>query len=201
MNKHKDTNPLEDLYKLADNIYALKHQESIKNFLFAKDNPQYENICFKTYFCGEPKVYAGLNIPLVISQSFPSPFGAENCYGCNYIINCRKLSGVFDLEGRQIYQGSNGTLFVYKYLPPVLSTLEQDSAYILPPRIELPESKDMHYIYNKAAELLVNQIYKEHPIEDELIKLSLINRITELQTQAYLQGKGNSNTETIIKEN
>lgn len=180
-------NSLETLYVLADNILALKHQESIRKYMFGEDSP-YENIVFRTVFCGEPRRFTSLNLPVVVSQVFPNPIGGLVMYGCNYVIHCRELPNILDLDGRQIYEGSNGSLFVYRYTPSMPGHM-YDDALFAPPRIEFAESKDMHYVYSKASELVVNQMLGGL-LQDELLKLALTNRITELQTQAYMQGRG-----------
>lgn len=183
----EDNKSLEMLYTLADNILALKHQESLRQYMFGESSV-YENIPFRTVFCGEPRRYSSLNLPVVVSQTFPNPIGGLLLYGCNYVIHCRELPGILDLDGRQIYEGSNGTLFVYRYKAPMPGHM-YDDALFAPPRIEFAESKDLHYVHGKASELVVTSML-DSIIDDELLKLAITNRITELQNQAYLQGRG-----------
>lgn len=181
---------LDSLYTLADNIYALKHQEALRHFTFDEPSP-YSDITFRTLFCGEPKRFSSLDLPLVVNQVYPNPVGGILLYGCNYVLHCRQLPGILDLDGKQIYEGSNGTLFVYHYTPAAIGRLV-DEALFAPPRIEFAESQDLQVVYSKASDLLVTQLADSLKIDisDELVKLTLTNRITELQMQAYLQGRG-----------
>lgn len=168
-------NSLKTLYNLSESINLLKEERNVI----------YNPITFSTLFCGIPNVYSGLNLPIVLMETFPSFLDNSVAgIGSHVVIDARKLENVFDLDRKQIYEGSNGTIFIYNYTPPnALSKL--DKGIFLPPRIAFEESKDMHHIFFKASEILVDQF----PITDQMTKLTLTNRITELQVNAFIQGR------------
>lgn len=191
--KRADVNKtLENLYELSDKIREFKYEQDMEtyaSYIWGAEG-LYTNVVFQTKYCGEPKVYSSLNIPVVASQLIANSelSGGVTLYSCNYVVNCRLLPDIFDLDGRQIYEGSNKILFVYRYSPATVGHVI-DEALFAPPRIEFEESKDNLFMYNKASEILVNQINSPFDLKDELTRLSLVNRITELQMQAYLQGR------------
>lgn len=166
---------LKHLYDLADNIQKLKKNQET----------EYGPITFGTIFSGVPNIYTGLNLPIILIETFPSYMDSGfTGIGSHVIVDCRKLDGIYDLDRRQIYEGLNGSLFVYSYTPPT-SMSKVDKGIFLPPRIAFEESKQINTIFNKASETLLNQF----KIPDPMTILTLSNRITELQINAYIQGK------------
>ena len=176
---------LEDLYLLADNILALKHNETLKSFLFGGES-DYRYLCFSTSYCGEPKIYANLKLPKALSKTFPTYINDVEFKGCNYCVECRELTNVKDLDGYQVYEASNGTLFIYRYVEPSLMS-HIDAAMFYPPRIEFEDSEQFHTIFSKASDTLVESMVDS---KDTYSKLKLMNIITELQMSAFMQGLG-----------
>jgi hypothetical protein len=165
---------ISDLYKLADNIINLKARHS--------GNSDYNLMVFQTINGGQPSIIGNLHLPIRVITISNSSQGQ----GYNVILKARRLEGVLDLEGEQIYEADNGTLFVYKYVPISPLTFF-DFGMFLAPKIEFEELKDIHSTFLETTEQLLE------PFQiDELAKMALVNRIVDLQKLAYQQGKSSS---------
>lgn len=187
----EESKTLSDLYQLADSIYDLR-----------KLKPEYDYVEFKTEYSGIPKVYGNLNLPAILSTTKLSTPPQDMMIMSNFplqagrvLIKCRKLNGVFDLDNSQVYEASNGTLFVYKYKAPSLF-VPFDEGIFYPPRLKEELDLTHREIFTKTSEIIVDQLPLKE--DDELVKLTTANRLTEIQTLAFNQGKQSKETSTEV---
>jgi hypothetical protein len=167
----KSQKTLEDLYKLADNILELKKSQV--------ENSDYNLMLFQTVNGGQPSIVGNLHLPVIVMTIINSRQGQ----GYNVVINARRLEGVVDLEGEQIYEADNGTLFTYKYIPSSIQ-YPYDFGMFSIPKLDFEELKDIHSTFLETTEQLLSPFNF-----DELAKMALVNRIVDLQKLAYQQGK------------
>lgn len=173
------------LYTLAFNILTYKFRSSfIGKVLFGK-RFFYPKL-FMTLYCGEPKIYGNIQLPYYLSQTYSVDLLSGKYRGSNTFIECRELKGIKDLDDNQVYEASNGVLFIYKYTPATADRI--DEGYFNTPRFDSAILRSQSQLYYDISEKLVNEAMNKLNIDDELLKLGLINRVTALQCTAYQQG-------------
>lgn len=159
---------LNSLFQLAENIHKLK-----------EENSEYSLESFYTLYLPSPYIVGSLNLPIKYFRTVIHRDRSVN----ETVIKCKKLEKIFDLDSRQVYQAESGALFVYHYKIDQYS----ENAYFAIPRLEFAQSKTISEMFARASESLINNHLEGL---DELLKLSLTNKITQLQEIAYAQGRG-----------
>lgn len=161
---------LQNLYNLALDIYKLK----------LTSNYYYYPQSFSTMTGGFPVIEANLNIPIEITTC--TKLTTSTGLG-SAVVKCRPL-GIKDLDGSDIYEASNGVLFIYLYKP--IDATGYDLGKFTFPRIELEKIKDSTLIFRDTARYLISQLVTKYPME-EGDQLALENRLTDMQLYAYAQ--------------
>lgn len=148
---------------------------------------QYLPIPFTVSLGGNILKERSLKLPVLLTQTQESILNHPiygNCSSCVVFVSCRPLK-VKDLDDRVIYEGSNGSIFVYAYSS--VTDTNVDKGYFNFPRLDVPSiTRDLQDTFIANADELVSTVSQFNP-KDELEKLTLSNRVVNLQKNAFIQ--------------
>ena len=176
---------LAELYQLGEAIAKLKQDElDAEKGGYSSLGP-YRLIEFTTKRCGTPAVYGNLVIPI---ETYTTKLQVDSevagtVLSSSVFVRCRP-TGTSDLDGFPVYEGYNGTVFVYKYSPPTLID-KIDRAMFACPRLQINQYIDLSTAFENTAKAVVAEVF---PGTDILQEMVAINRFRDLQLVAYVQG-------------
>jgi hypothetical protein len=172
-------------FKLALRYFSLAVSTNFLTRLLFR--PKYIPIPFSVTLGGNILKEKSLKLPVLLTQTQDSVLNHPiygNCSSCVTFVSCRSLKSR-DLDDREIYEGSNGSIFVYVYSFPTETSV--DKGYFNFPRLDVPSlTRTLQDTFIANAEEIVTNVGYFNP-KDELEKLTLFNRIVNLQKNAFTQ--------------